>query len=164
MWHKEDGRNSTTKGQFYCTVHERPSQITRNTYQKRKDVKARTIYLLGNSQWRILSCLSTTMCLPRFLAVHQEFWCKKTAADIVASEIINVWQQHLGLRMTHGKETIEKKTENEKVSLRVWENTVLQAPFWSRSSMPPILLSPPVVFDPTTSSVCSCWSYSPRRK
>ena len=98
-------------------VHERPSQITLNTYKKRKDTRDRTLYLLD---YTLASLKNSKLpkhhdVLARFVAVHQEFWCKKTAADIVASEVISVWQYHFGLKLTHGKDTIEQKNVDEKV-------------------------------------------------
>ena len=99
------------------TVHRRPSQITVKTYKKRKDVKAREVYLLGHT----LNALKHSKLpkhhdvLARFLSIHQELWCKKTVADVVADEVINVWQHHFGLRLTHGKDSIKQKTVNEKV-------------------------------------------------
>ena len=98
-------------------IHDRPAPAEGKTI-KRPAVKARaSVYLIGST----LEILKTSKLpkehdvLARFIAVFRVIQCVKTAANVTANEVIDVWKHHFGLRLTLGKDYESQKSTNKAV-------------------------------------------------
>ena len=96
-------------------IHSRPSPPP-PTPRSRIQVKPRTqLYLLGNSLSTLKVSKLPKNCdvLARFVTEFREGCCKKTAANEICDEVIDVWKHHFGIRLTLGKEYETQKTTDE---------------------------------------------------
>ena len=96
-------------------IHNRPAPTDCET-SKRPVVKARApVYLIGSSleKLKVSKLPKQHDVLARCIAVFRDIQCVKTAANVTADEVIDVWKHHFGLRLTHGKDYASQMSTNE---------------------------------------------------
>ena len=101
-----------TPRRISSVIHDRPAPAEGRTIQ-RPPVKARaSVYLIGSTLEKFKTSKLPKLhdVLARFIAVFRVIQCIKTAADVTANEVIDVWKHHFGLRLTLGKDHENQKT------------------------------------------------------
>ena len=118
-------------------IHDRPAPVERVT-SKRPAVKARaSVYLIESSleKFKVSKLPKQHNDFARFIAVFLEIQCVKTAASMIADEVIDVWKYHFGLRLTLGKDHASQKITNDAVEFIQRKYTIAGKILKSRPSM-----------------------------